>query len=59
MPQTYRAAIIGTARVGSWYDDLLANQPEEVPSSHASCYATHPKTTLVAGSDLDPERLAK
>jgi predicted dehydrogenase len=56
---TYRAAIIGTARVGSWYDDLLAsqNQPEEIPSSHAGCYAAHPKTTLVAGSDLDPERL--
>jgi UDP-N-acetylglucosamine 3-dehydrogenase len=58
---TYRAAIIGTARVGSWYDDLLAsqNQLEEIPSSHAGCYAAHPKTTLVAGSDLDPERLQK
>jgi UDP-N-acetylglucosamine 3-dehydrogenase len=58
---TYRAAIIGTARVGSWYDDLLTsqNQPDEIPSSHAGCYAAHPKTTLVAGSDLDPERLEK
>jgi UDP-N-acetylglucosamine 3-dehydrogenase len=61
MPETYRAAIIGTARVGSWYDDLLTtqNQPEEIPSSHAGCYVAHPKTTLVAGSDLDPERLTK
>lgn len=58
---TYRAAIIGTARVGSWYDDLLTTQntPEEIPSSHAGCYAAHPKTQLVAGSDLDPERLTK
>ena len=61
MTATYRAAIIGTARVGSWYDDLLASQDQagEIPSSHAGCYAAHPKTTLVAGSDLDPERLAK
>jgi predicted dehydrogenase len=54
-----RAGIIGTARVGSWYDDLLAETPEMIPSSHAGCYAAHPRTQLVAGSDLDPERLAK
>src|SRR5437868_9502124 len=53
-----RAGIIGTARVGSWYDDLLAETPEQIPSSHAGCYAAHPRTVLVAGSDLDPERLA-
>jgi len=56
---TLRAGIIGTARVGSWYDDLLAATPEQIPSSHAGCYAAHPKTELVAGSDLDPERLEK
>lgn len=55
----YRAAIIGTARVGSWYDDLLAATPDQIPSSHAGCYAAHPATQLVAGSDLDAERLAK
>jgi predicted dehydrogenase len=55
----YRAGIIGTARVGSWYDDLLAATPEQIPSSHAGCYAAHPETQLVAGSDLDPERLQK
>ncbi|MGH2351991.1 MAG: Gfo/Idh/MocA family protein [Chloroflexota bacterium] len=53
-----RAGIVGTARVGSWYDDLLADTPEQIPSSHAGCYAAHPRTELVAGSDLDSERLA-
>jgi len=53
-----RAAIIGTARVGSWYDDLLADSPEQRPASHAGCYAAHPRTVLVAGCDLDRERLA-
>ena len=56
--RVYRAGIIGTARVGSWYDDLTGPRaPELLPYSHASCYATHPRTELVAGSDLDPERL--
>ena len=45
-----RAGIIGTARVGSWYDDLLAGTPEQIPSSHAACYAAHPTTELVADS---------
>jgi predicted dehydrogenase len=54
-----RAGIIGTARVGSWYEDLLAETPEQIPSSHAGCYAAHPNTVLVAGSDLDPDRLQK
>jgi predicted dehydrogenase len=53
-----RAAIIGTSRVGSFFDDLLAATPELIPSSHAGCYAAHPRTQLVAGCDLIPERLA-
>ena len=44
-----RAAVIGTARVGSFFDDLLTATPELLPSSQASCYATHPRTQLVAG----------
>jgi predicted dehydrogenase len=59
MESKLRAGIIGTARVGSWYDDLLAETPELIPSSHAGCYAAHPRTELVAGCDLDPERLAR
>ena len=59
MATLLRAGIIGTARVGSWYDDLLAETPGQIPSSHAGCYAAHPKTVLIAGSDLDPERLRK
>ncbi|HVG96330.1 MAG TPA: Gfo/Idh/MocA family oxidoreductase [Chloroflexota bacterium] len=53
----YRAGIIGTARVGSWYDDLLGDTPELIPSSHAGCYSAHPRTRVAAGSDLDRERL--
>lgn len=52
-----RAAVIGTARVGSFWDDELAATPALIPSSQASCYTTHPRTQLVAGSDLDPTRL--
>ena len=51
----YRAGIIGTARVGSWYDDLLGDTPELIPSSHAGCYSAHPRTRVAAGSDLDRE----
>jgi len=57
MTPPLRAAIIGTARVGSFFDDLLAATPELIPSSQASCYATHPRTQLVAGCDLNAERL--
>ena len=56
---TLRAAIIGTARVGSWYDELLTGTPEQIPSSHAGCYAAHPRTELVAGCDLDAARLER
>ncbi len=52
-----RAAVIGTARVGSFFDDLLTATPELIPSSQASCYATHPRTQLVAGCDLDQGKL--
>ena len=53
-----RAAVIGTARVGSFFDDLLTATPELTPASHASCYTAHPRTELVAGCDLKPDRLA-
>src|SRR5438034_3711402 len=55
--RTYRSGIIGTARVGSFYDDLLTATPDLVPSSHAGCYAVHPQTEIVAGCDLDTGRL--
>jgi predicted dehydrogenase len=53
-----RAAVIGTSRVGSAWDDYLADTPELIPSSHAGCYTAHPRTELVAGCDLNPEKLA-
>jgi predicted dehydrogenase len=50
-----RAAIIGTGRIGS----LLERDPlRSKPHSHAGWYAAHPRVTLVAGADTDPERLA-
>ena len=52
-----RAAVIGTARVGSFFDDLLTATPELMPSSHASCYTAHPRTQLVAGCDVKSDRL--
>ena len=59
MPTTpLRAAIIGTSHVGSTFDDRFPAGHELIPSSHASCYAIHPRTQLVAGCDLIPERLA-
>src|SRR5688500_4726172 len=55
--RVYRAGVIGTARGGSWFDDLHPDSPELIPSSHAGCFVAHPQTELVAGCDLDPERL--
>src|SRR5688572_5555063 len=52
-----RAAIIGTSRIGSAWDDVLGETPELIPSSHAGCYGAHPRTELVAGCDLDPQKL--
>ena len=57
MVRQLRAAVIGTARVGSFFDDLMTATPELIPTSQASCYTAHPRTELVAGSDLDPAKL--
>jgi len=53
-----RAAVIGTARVGSFFDDLVAATPELIPSSQASCFTSHPRTQLAAGCDLDSQKLS-
>lgn len=51
----YRAAIIGTGRIAS----LLERDPLRAkPHTHAGWYASEPRTSLVAGCDVDPERLA-
>ena len=57
-PPPLRTAIIGTSRVGAFFEDRLAHAPELIPSSHAACYAAHPRTQLVAGCDISPERLS-
>jgi hypothetical protein len=54
-PCPLKAAIIGTGRIGSLLErDALRSKPH----SHAGWYAAHPRVTLVAGADTDPERLA-
>lgn len=51
----YRAAIIGTGRIGS----LLERDPlRPRPHTHAGWYDSDPRTELVAGSDVDAGRLA-
>ena len=50
-----RAAIIGTGRIAS----LLERDPlRPRPHTHAGWYAAEPRTTLVAGCDVDADRLA-
>lgn len=51
----YRAAIIGTGRIAS----LLERDPlRGKPHRHAAHYRAHAQTDLVAGCDVDEERLA-
>jgi predicted dehydrogenase len=52
---TYRAAIIGTGRIGS----LLERDPLRAkPHSHAGWYRQHPDVVLVGGADIDEQHLA-
>ncbi len=49
----YQAALIGCGRIGS----LLERDPlREKPCTHAGAYDRHPRTTLVAGCDINSER---
>lgn len=49
-----RAAVIGTGRIAS----LLEADPLRArPHTHAGWYASHPRTVIAAGCDLDTERL--
>lgn len=51
----YRAAIIGTGRIGS----LLEKDPLRIkPHSHAGWYRHHPDVTLIGGADTDAAKLA-
>lgn len=49
-----RAAIIGTGRIASL---LEADPLRDKPHTHAGWYASHPRTRLVAGCDVDGSRL--
>lgn len=50
-----RAAIIGTGRIAS---SLERDPLRSKPHTHAGWYRACPETDLVAGCDIDPERLA-
>lgn len=54
MARKYRAAIIGLGRVG-W---MLEQDPLRAkPCTHAGCWQEHPDVELVAGCDIDSDRL--
>ena len=52
--RTYRAAIIGCGRIGADCDDK--NHGSSRLACHAECYASSPRTHLVAACDPDPSR---
>ncbi|MBI4666874.1 MAG: Gfo/Idh/MocA family oxidoreductase [Nitrospinae bacterium] len=50
----HRVAIIGCGRIAS----ILEGDPLRAkPCTHAGAFAAHPKTKIVAGADINPERL--
>jgi len=52
--KTYRVGIIGCGRIAS----ILEEDPlREKPCTHAGAFAAHAKTKIVAGCDIEPERL--
>lgn len=53
--RSYRAVVIGCGRVGSLLED---DRLRSHPCTHAGFWASHPRTRLVAGCDIDPERRA-
>ncbi|MBF0291642.1 MAG: Gfo/Idh/MocA family oxidoreductase [Nitrospinae bacterium] len=49
----YNVAIIGLGRIAS----ILEDDPlRSKPCTHAGAFATHPKTRIIAGCDVNPER---
>ncbi len=50
-----RCAVIGTGRIGS---SLETDRFREKPASHAGAVSRDPNAVLVAGADIDPDRLA-
>jgi len=54
---TYRAAVIGLGRMGSTFDDEIAQGGSLfLPYCHAPTYHASPRTDLVAGADVHPEQ---
>jgi len=52
----YKVAIAGCGRIAS----LLEDDPlRGKPATHAGAYHAHPSTKIVAGCDIDPERVKK
>ena len=51
--EIYRAAVIGTSRMGAFIDNEVAGNPNViVPYSHAAGFHASPRTTLIACSDI-------
>ena len=57
MAKVYRAAVIGTSRMGAFIDNEVP--PERRPYSHAAGYEACARTDLVACSDLREDVMAK
>lgn len=58
--ESYRTALIGCGSMGSYYaDELVGLQSRTIlPLGHAEVIKTHPRSSLIAGADPDPGRLA-
>src|SRR5215210_6914985 len=72
MTTTYRAAIVGTGRIGGFYDDEVTPRQEAsfwrgpnrhaglyivLPVNHAAAYQSSPGFELVAAANRGPEKL--
>ena len=51
--EVYKAAVVGTSRMGAFIDTEVTGNPNViVPYSHAAGFHASPRTTLVACSDI-------
>lgn len=52
----YRVAVIGCGRIGAMLED---DPLREKPATHAGAFTSHRSTKIVAGCDIDRERLSR
>ncbi len=61
MAKQYKAGLIGCGRMGATIDDEVRDRPDSflwIPYSHAAGYVAVESTTLVAVSDVVPEKVS-